>query len=105
MWVELVQVTFNLRLFMGRSMILFSFFFVNELLLQPSISFLLQPSRYSICILRCHGGVDPKDLCVAVACLLLMLDVAKELLIFSCAEDCRFFALEPSPFLARRILR
>ena len=74
-------------------------------LLQPSISFLLQPSRYSICILQRHGGVDPKDLCVAVACLFLMLDVAKELLIFSCAEDRCFLALEPSTFLARRILR
>jgi len=75
------------------------------ILLQPSISFLLQPSRYSIYILQRYGGVDPKDLCVAVDCLFLMLDVAKELLIFSCAEDRRFSALEPSTFLVRRILR
>ena len=67
--------------------------------------FLLQPSRYSVYTLQRHGGVDPKDLCVAVACLCLMLDVAKVLLIFSCAEDRRFLALEPSTFLARRILR
>jgi hypothetical protein len=74
-------------------------------LLQPSISFLLQPSRYSIYTLQRHGGVDPKDLCVAVACLCLMLDVAKVLLIFSCAEDRRFLALEPSTLLVRRSLR
>jgi hypothetical protein len=74
-------------------------------LLQPSISFLLQPSRYSTYILQRYGGVDPKDLCVAVACLFLMPEVAKELLIFYFAEDRCFLALEPSTFLARRILR
>ena len=75
------------------------------ILLQPSISFLLQPSCYSIYISQRYGGVDPKDLCVAVACLFLMLVVAKEFLIFSCAEDRCFLALEPSTLLARRILR
>jgi len=47
--------------------------------------FLLQPSRYNVYILQRHGGVDPKDLCVAVACLCLMLDIAKVLVVVSCA--------------------
>jgi hypothetical protein len=66
--------------------------------------FLLQPSRYSVYTLQHHGGVDPKDLCVAVACLCLMLDIAKVLAIVSCAQDRRFLALGPSTFLVRRIL-
>jgi len=73
-------------------------------LLQPSISFLLQPSRYSVYTLQRHSGVDPKDLCVAVACLSLMLDIAKVLAIVFCAQDRRFLALGPSTFLVRRIL-
>ena len=47
--------------------------------------FLLQPSRYNVYTLQRHGGVDPKDLCVAVACLCLMLDIAKVLVVVSCA--------------------
>jgi len=61
--------------------------------------FLLQPSRYSVYTLQHHGGVDPKDLCVAVACLCLMLDIAKVLAIVSCAQDRRFLALGPSTLL------
>jgi hypothetical protein len=51
-----------------------------------------------------HGGVDPKDLCVAVARSYLMFDVAKALVAVLCAQDCCSLILGPSLALVRRSL-
>ena len=47
--------------------------------------FLLQPSRYSVYTLQRHGGVDPKDLCLAAVRSYLMFLLAKALVVVYCA--------------------
>lgn len=59
---------------------------------------------HSVYTLKRHGGVDPKDLCLVAVPSYLMFDVAKAMVVVSCAQDCRLLALEPSLFLVRRIL-
>ena len=51
-----------------------------------------------------HGDVDPKDLCVAVACAYLMFDVAKALVAILRAQECCSLILGPPVASVRRSL-